>query len=52
MFYKLYNLQVDVNEYWKSFDSAEIGTDKDLQLKIKELEGKLGIRDSFIFKIQ
>ena len=51
MFYTLYNLQVDVNEYWESFHSAEIGTDKDFQLKINELEGKLGIRDSFKFKM-
>ena len=51
IFYKMYNLQVDVNEYWRKFDSEEIGTDKDLQSKINELEGKLGIRDDFEFKM-
>jgi len=51
MFYTLYNLQVDINEYWRDFDSAEIGTDKDLQSKINELENKLGIRDNFKFKM-
>ena len=51
MFYTLYNLQVDINEYWRDFDSAEIGTDKDLQSKINELETKLGIRDDFKFKM-
>jgi hypothetical protein len=51
MFYTLYNLQVDINEYWRDFDSAEIGTDKDLQSKINELENKLGMRDNFKFKM-
>jgi len=51
MFYKLYNLQVDMNKYWRAFDSAEIGTDKDLQSKVNQLETKLGIRDDFKFKM-
>ena len=51
IFYKMYNLQVDVNEYWRKFDSEEIGTDKILQSKVNELESKLGIRDDFKFKM-
>ena len=51
MFYTLYNLQVDLNEYWRVYDSFEIGTDEDLQSKINELETKLGIRDDFKFKM-
>ena len=51
MFYKLYNLQVDMNEYWREFESAEVGTDKDLQTKINQLENKLLDRDSFRFKM-
>ena len=47
MLYKLYNLQVDMNEYWRDFKSAEVGTDKDLQSKINSLETKLKIRDEF-----
>ena len=51
MLYKLYNLQVDMNEYWRDFKSAEVGTDKDLQNKINSLETKLKIRDEFKFKM-
>ena len=40
-----------MNEYWRKFDAAEIGTDKDLQSKVNQLETKLGIRDDFKFKM-
>lgn len=51
MFYTLYNIQVDLNESWRDFNSAEVGTDKDLQTKINELENKLVTRDNFKFKM-
>lgn len=51
MFYTLYNMQVNMNEYWRDFNSAEVGTDKDLQTKINELEDKLVTRDNFKFKM-
>ena len=51
MLYTLYNLQIDMNEHWRDFNSAEVGTDKDLQTKINQLEDKLRVRDDFKFKM-
>ena len=51
MLYKLFNLQMDVNKFWDRYESAEVGTDKELESKIQELEQKLEVRDQFKFKM-
>tara|TARA_B100001250_G_scaffold74401_1_gene60805 strand:+ start:935 stop:1426 length:492 start_codon:yes stop_codon:yes gene_type:complete len=49
--YNFFQIGTNANEYYDKFKSEEVGTDKELEKKVSDLENNYKFRDNLVFNI-
>ena len=49
--YNFFEMASDANEYYNKFKNEEVGTDKELEKKVSDLENNYKFRDNLVFNI-
>lgn len=49
--YNFFEMGSDANEYYNKFKNEEVGTDKELENKVSDLENNYKFRDNLVFNI-
>jgi len=49
--YNFFEIGSDANEYYNKFKNEEVGTDKELENKVSDLENNYKFRDNLVFNI-
>ena len=49
--YNFFQLRANANEYYNKFKNEEVGTDKELENKVSDLENNYKFRDNLVFNI-
>ena len=49
--YNFFQLRFNANEYYNKFKNEEVGTDKELENKVSDLENNYKFRDNLVFNI-
>ena len=49
--YNFFQLRSNANEYYNKFKNEEVGTDKELENKVSDLENNYKFRDNLVFNI-